>query len=48
MYFPNRFFSAVIHLNMTFKYISGRVTIILRNKKKIMSGGCPSQKKIDF
>ncbi len=45
MYFPNRFFSAVIHLNMTFKYISGRVTIILRNKKKLCPEGVRHEKK---
>jgi hypothetical protein len=39
------FFSAVIHLNMTFKYISGRVTIIPRNKKKLCPEGVRHEKK---
>jgi hypothetical protein len=42
------FFSAVLHLNMSFKYNSGRVSITLQKKKKILSGGFPSRKKIDF
>jgi hypothetical protein len=41
------FFSVVLHLNMTFKYNSGRVYITLQ-KKKILFKRCPSRKKIDF
>jgi hypothetical protein len=33
------FFSAVLHLNMTFKYNSGRVSIPLQKKKKFCPKG---------
>jgi hypothetical protein len=42
------FFSAVLHLNMTFKYNSVRVSITLKKREKILPGGFPSRKKIDF